>query len=130
MDQKLYTIAGKKFKLKNFDDYTPNEEKKIKILLGIKDNDDDYSIVFKSKDNNNLLSLLLIPCDAVDINKFDFNNATNGQLRDIVTDWIAARFFFIKNMGNTLADSLQKKILQNNNTKINMAKPEDMNQNS
>lgn len=124
MEEKIYLIAGKQFKLKQFEDYTHNEETKIKALLGI--NDDEGSINVNTKDNNQIFPLLLIPVDsAVDINKFDFNDMKNGQVYEIMTDWIQLRVFFTQNMPNYLASLLQKKIPQGKNMNENTAAQEN-----
>ena len=116
MEEKNYKIAGKVFRLRDFDDYSPNEEKKIKILLGMKDDDGDFSVTISSKDNNDLLPILLVSDEVTDFTKFDFNDCPNGQLREIITDWLAARFFFTRNMRSSLTESLRKKLQLNSST--------------
>lgn len=125
MKDKIYQIAGKKFKLKNFDDYTHNEEVKIKSLLGIKDEGDD-TVTISSKDNNTLLPLILVSDEVKDFTQFDFNECTKGMLTDIATDWIAARFFFTKNSGNYFSELLLKKIAQIENTNPSTASTESL----
>ena len=125
MKDKIYQIAGKKFRLKNFDDYTHNEEVKIKSLLGIKDEGDD-TVTISSKDNNTLLPLILISDEVNDLTQFDFNECTKGMLTDIATDWIAARFFFTKNSGSYFSELLLKKIAQIENINPNTASTESL----
>lgn len=109
MEEKIYLIAGVNFKLKDFDDYTPNEEKKIKQLFNL--SDEDNSIQLNSKDNNSVFPLLLESMDnAVDISKFDFDNMKNKEIREVMTDWIASRAFFIQNGPNVLRSLLTKKL--------------------
>ena len=116
MEEKVYLIAGKKFRLKKFEDYTHNEETKIKALMGIKDEDD--SIQINTRDNNQIFPLLLEAEDlAVDVSKFDFNDMKNNQVYEVMTDWIASRIFFTQNMGSYFSGLLQKKIPPNGNTK-------------
>ena len=118
MEEKVYLIAGKKFRLKKFEDYTHNEETKIKALMGIKDEDD--SIQINTRDNNQVFPLLLEAEDlAVDVSKFDFNDMKNNQVYEVMTDWIASRIFFTQNMGSYFSGLLQKKIPLNGNTKAN-----------
>ena len=125
MEEKNYLIAGKKFKLKKFDDYTHNEEVKIKSLLGIKDNADDNAVTINSRDNNTLLPLILVSDEVEDLSKFDFNDCKKGMLNDIATDWIAARFFFTKNSANSFSELLLKKIAQTESIKGNTESPEN-----
>lgn len=125
MEEKTYKIGGKKFRLKKFDDYTHNEEIKIKALLGIKEEGDDNAVTINSRDNNSLLPLILEPIDAEDISKFDFNDCKKGMLNDIATDWIAARFFFTKNSANSFSELLLKKIAQTESIKESTEKAEN-----
>lgn len=124
MEEKIYQIAGKKFKLKKFDDYTHNEEIKIKALLGIQE-EGDNAVTINSRDNNSLLPLILVSDEIEDLSKFDFNDCTKGMLNDIATDWIAARFFFTKNSANSFSELLLKKIAQTGNTKASTESPEN-----
>lgn len=125
MQEKIYKIAGKKFKLKQFDDYTHNEEIKIKALLGIKEESDDNAVKINSRDNNTLLPLILVSDEVEDLSKFDFNDCKKGVLNDIATDWIAARFFFTKNLQNSFSELLLKKIAQTGSIKENTESPEN-----
>jgi len=125
MEEKTYKIAGKIFKLKKFDDYTHNEEVKIKSLLGIKEEGDDNTVTINSRDNNTLLPLILVSDEMEDLTKFDFNDCKKGMLNDIATDWIAARFFFTKNSANSFSELLLKKIALTENTNVNTESPEN-----
>jgi hypothetical protein len=124
MEEKKYKIGNKKFRLKKFDDYTHNEEIKIKALLGIQE-EGDNAVTINSRDNNDLLPLILVSDEVEDISKFDFNDCKKGMLNDIATDWIAARFFFTKNSANSFSELLLKKIAQTENTKENTESPEN-----
>ena len=120
IQENIYIIAGIKFRLKKFEDYTHNEEVKIKELLGI--TDESETINLKSKDNNSLFPLLLEAVDtAVDISGFDFNNMQHKQTYEVMVDWIASRIFFTNNMPNYLTNLLGQKIMPLLNTKTNTA---------
>lgn len=122
MEEKIYQIAGKNFKLKKFENYTHNEELKIKALLGISDESD--SVQISTKDNNVIFPLLLEAVDeAVDITKFDFNEMKKGQTFEVMVDWIASRIFFIQNMPNYLGSLMQKKMQLIMNTDPSTEKP-------
>jgi len=122
MEEKIYQIAGKDFRLKKFENYTHNEELKIKTLLGISDESD--SVQLSTKDNNVIFPLLLEAVDeAVDITKFDFNEMKKGQTFEVMVDWIASRVFFIQNMPNYLGSLMQKKMQLIMNTDPSMEKP-------
>ena len=124
MEEKIYQIAGKQFKLKKFEDYTNNEEIKIKQLLGISDESD--SINLKTKDNNLIFPLLFEAVDNdVDINEFDFNEMKKGQTFEVMADWIASRVFFTQNMPNYLANLLKRKMLSIVSTNQNLGKAEN-----
>lgn len=124
MEEKIYQIAGKQFKLKKFEDYTHNEEIKIKQLLGISDESD--SINLKTKDNNLIFPLLFEAVDNdVDINEFDFNEMKKGQTFEVMADWIASRVFFTQNMPNYLANLLKRKMLSIVSTNQNLGKAEN-----
>lgn len=107
MDKKTYEIGGREFTLKEFGDYTHNEEVKIKSLLGITENSNAINI--NTKDNNDVFPLLLTPVDDK-AKPVDFNDCKNNLVYEIITDWIAARIFFTQNMGNSFAKLLNKKI--------------------
>lgn len=126
MDKKTYEIDGRKYRLKPFEDYTHNEENKIKKLLGIDDNDN--SLNFSTTDNNSIFPLLLISNDSAG-KDFDFNNMPNSLVYEVITDWIAARIFFIQNMGNYFGSLLQKKLPLMVNMKENMEQQEIANPN-
>lgn len=128
MDKKTYLIADKKFMLKDFDDYTHNEEVKIKKLLGIKDEGDENTVTINSNDNNVLLPLILESDEVPNLTEFDFNDTKSGMLNDIATDWIAARFFFTKDKENSFRNLLLKKIQQTGNTQASTEIQETLHQ--
>lgn len=125
MQEKTYKIASTNFKLRDFDDYSHNEEVKIKALLGLKEGSDDNAVRINSRDNNTLLPLILVSDEVEDLSKFDFNDCKKGVLNDIATDWIAARFFFTKNSANSFSELLLKKIAQTESTKESTEKAEN-----
>ena len=123
MEEKIYSIDGMQFRLKSFEDYTHNEEEKIKSILGLSDKDN--TIKLNTSDNNEVFPLLLIPVDiTVNIYKCDFNTMKNGQVYDIITDWITSRIFFTQNMGSYFSSLLQKKIQQTVTMKENTKQEE------
>lgn len=124
MDKKTYEIGGRKYSLKPFEDYTHNEEVRIKELLGIDDNNNSLNL--NTKDNNSIFPLLLIPVDNAE-GETDFNDMKNSQVYDVLTDWIAARIFFIQTTANYFEDLLRKKMPQNSNMTESMGHRELIN---
>jgi hypothetical protein len=107
--QKTYIINKKHFTLRNFEDYTLNEETKIAGLLGIKPVEETkievkitgleiYPLILESKD--------------VNVKIFDFGEVTNRMLKDILTDYWVGRSFFLKDMQNSLVNLIKQKSLQ------------------
>jgi len=87
---KEYKINNVVLRLKPFGEFTANEEKKIKALIGI--DEEKNSVEYNTNKNVNIFPLILSCSDK----NFDYGDLKNEMVEEIISDWIVERFFLSK----------------------------------